>query len=69
MRTIPGHVVEVAKLPLCNMCESCPAIYDAKLNFGTSWAYLCKDCFAVWGLHTATGVGKAQRLILKRSKE
>lgn len=58
----PGHVVEMAEMPVCNFCGS-TAAWDAPTIYGP-WAYLCDECEQRYRHHPGmTGVGIGQRLI------
>jgi hypothetical protein len=59
---VGGSVVELEKLPSCQMCEN-TADYDSATIFG-SWAYLCEPHWEEWGMG-CLGVGFGQRLVLK----
>lgn len=56
----------VPELPECNIHKRdgaiVPAMYDGKTVFGP-WAYMCEQCFGVWG--AGLGMGKGQRLIVR----
>lgn len=57
--------VEVSKEFSCNMCSCTPpkkATVDGKTKLG-SWAYMCENCYKIWGV--GLGLGMGQRLILK----
>ena len=56
---------EVLKLPKCAFCGK-TAAYDSKTKNGF-WAYLCEHCFKELG--TGVGLGRGQRLILKKKVE
>lgn len=56
------EIAKVHEIPPCDFCDdSVPAAYDARMKVG-SWAYLCSDHFAEWGIGLGTGLG--QRLVL-----
>ena len=59
--------VVVDRLPNCDICSAQQvartAQYDAKLNFGSSWANLCQEHFETFGLGLGLGVG--QRLVVR----
>lgn len=65
----PHTQVEVDKLPLCDFCDQDgvkrAAYADGKLNFGTSWAYMCKPHFNVYGI--GLGLGKGQKLVKRQT--
>lgn len=48
------------ELPMCDICHSKKAAYDAKTVHGP-WAYLCESCFKKVGV--GLGLGKGQKLI------
>jgi hypothetical protein len=62
--------VKMSVIPPCDLCghfvsqgkqfETKPAAYDAATIMG-SWAYLCEEHFASYGL--GLGTGRGQRLI------
>lgn len=54
--------VKVAVLPKCDFCGK-DAKYDGKLNFGSSWAYMCEEDFKIHGI--GLGLGRGQELILE----
>ena len=66
-----AHTVLVASLPDCDICitlksrtaivEAMKAKYDGKTKLGP-WAYMCQECFEVFGL--GLGIGKGQELVL-----
>lgn len=65
--------VVVDKLPECDLCKVAPvtdppnvAAYDGKTRMGP-WAYMCEECFKVYGIGLGLGVG--QRLVLRESEE
>lgn len=67
----PGHVVDVAALPGCDICkthrpaQNVPATWDCPTIFG-SWANLCDICQPRYGAYPGrTGVGIGQRLIVR----
>jgi hypothetical protein len=55
--------VTVVRLPDCDLCGD-KAAYDSRLKNETSWAYLCEDDYARFGLGVL-GTGLGQRLVLK----
>lgn len=68
------HTVNyVTTLPDCdvhrvNKGESgVPAKYDGALNFTSSWANMCADCFAEFGV--GLGLGKGQELVVGEAPE
>jgi hypothetical protein len=54
--------VKVDRIPVCDVCNTVPAAYDAK-TAGGPWGYLCEGCFARHGV--GLGTGRGQRLILR----
>lgn len=64
--------VEVAEIPDCDIHKlskgqpGVPAEYDGATTIGP-WAYMCGECFMLYGQGLGTGVG--QRLILKRGEK
>jgi hypothetical protein len=46
----------------CNICFLLRAEYDAKTKQGP-WAYMCTECFKIWGI--GLGLGMGQKLIYK----
>lgn len=62
-----GTEVEVAFLPMCDFCDvrSTPAEYDFRTLFG-SWANGCEEHYLAYRMHKELGVGKGQRLVLKK---
>jgi hypothetical protein len=56
--------VEVTKLPQCDLCEN-KAQYDALMKDGR-WAFLCKEHWADRAMFPSLGVGKGQRLVIKK---
>jgi len=54
--------VVMAEIPKCDLCDS-KAYADGKLNFRSSWAYMCKPCFDQHG--SGLGLGKGQQLLLE----
>jgi len=66
-----GQVVQMETLPACDFCRlsgiDTRAQYDAKTNFGGSWANMCAEH---WVQHRASdqlGLGLGQKLELKPS--
>jgi hypothetical protein len=61
----PHTQVTVDALPPCDFCKQDgverEAGYDGKLNFGTSWANMCRSHFNQYGI--GLGLGKGQRLL------
>lgn len=62
--------VKVAVLPDCDIHKQAgkpatPAAYDGKTRRGP-WAYMCEECFQVWGV--GLGTGRGQLLILEEGK-
>ena len=61
-----GTAATVTKLPMCNVCDQAgkrvEAHYDGKTFFGP-WAYMCRECFPIYGV--GLGTGKGQELIVK----
>jgi len=56
---------EFSKDSVCEICKNdTKVIYDCKTSFG-SWANLCTDCFAKYGV--GLGIGKGQKYILKNN--
>lgn len=57
------------KLPNCDLCreegKSVEAEVDGRMNTG-QWAYMCKAHHKKYGV--GLGMGKGQKLVLKRSK-
>lgn len=37
-------ILEVVVAPMCNFCNTNPALYDCPTIMGGSWAYVCKEC-------------------------
>ena len=63
---MPKHEeVEVEKLPACDFCGR-TARYDGKTIQGP-WAYMCATHFEIYGI--GLGLGKGQKLILKKGDE
>lgn len=62
-------VVEVDKLPKCNICKrsgvSRDAVYDGKMKTGP-WAYMCRAHFAEFG--AGLGLGRGQELVKVKKK-
>lgn len=58
--------VTVDKLPKCSICKE-DASYDAKIRGMSSWGYLCEKHFKTMG--SGLGLGKGQKLILKKEKK
>ena len=50
--------------PTCDICNKQPAKYDGKTIMGP-WAYMCEECFKVYG--EGLGLGKGQ--VLKNDKK
>lgn len=69
--TQPHTQVVVSERPPCDFCKAdgitTPAYYDAKLNFGTSWANMCMKHFNRYAISAdpkiGLGLGKGQRLM------
>ena len=64
-----GTEVVVLELPKCQLPhtgEVPDAVYDGKPNQGP-WGYMCQRHFQVYGV--GLGVGKGQRLVLKKEEE
>jgi len=61
-----GTTATVSVRPGCDMHraagKSAPAEYDSKTHMGP-WAYMCADCFRVYG--SGLGMGRGQRLIVR----
>lgn len=60
-------VTLVSEIPDCDIHkqlrgETIPAAYDGGTRLG-SWAYMCEECFARFGLGLGEGCG--QRLVLR----
>jgi len=49
--------VKVGVLPKCGICKKRKAKYDGKTTSG-SWAYMCQECFDVYGLGLGLGLGQ-----------
>ena len=49
--------VTVRERPTCDICKQKDAIYDGRTQMG-SWAYMCNDCFAKYGVGLGTGKGQ-----------
>jgi hypothetical protein len=67
--TDDGSTAYVAELPPCDIHRhirnvEIAARYDAALRRG-GWAYMCEDCFTVYGI--GLGTGRGQRLIVAES--
>lgn len=60
-----GVCVHVDTLPTCDLCHEEPARYDAKTIHGP-WGNLCATCFGGFAASQTLGVGKGQRLTLRR---
>ena len=60
--------VEVEKDFHCDMCDSPNAIYDGKTKLG-SWAYMCNQCFKIWGVGLGTGKGQILINTTKKNNE
>lgn len=65
----PGHVVEVSKLPLCDVCSTEPATWDGPTHMGP-WAFMCQLCAEKYHVYHGikTGVGIGQRLTVRKEK-
>lgn len=61
-----GHEALVSHIPPCDLNpKHGPASYDSRLpKLGGGWGYVCGMCFHTYG-PGATGVGSAQKLILR----
>lgn len=60
--------VQVAVIPLCDICKTNPAAYDGKTTIGHGpWAYMCEFCWTTVGVGQL-GTGFGQRLVLRESK-
>jgi len=55
------YEVKVKKLPGCSFCTK-EAVYDGRTILGF-WAYMCEECWKVYGV--GEGLGAGQRLILE----
>lgn len=64
----PHTEVTVSVLPPCDIHQNDQVLaeYDAKSVMGP-WAYMCKECFAVYGV--GLGMGRGQRLVLDTTQE
>jgi len=63
---LPGHVVELPKLPSCDICGKNAAGWDGPTARG-SWAYMCSECEPTWHAYPGqTGVGIGQRLVVRQ---
>lgn len=51
--------VQIDHLPTCRFCGN-TAGYDGQTHMG-SWAYMCEDCFQIYGV--GLGMGRGQKLI------
>ena len=65
------RIARVFEYPQCDVCKvfhkrKREARYDARLDFGIAWAYLCEECFTAHG--TGLGEGKGQELVLISAK-
>jgi hypothetical protein len=56
----------VTSLPACGICGQRLAQYDGKTAFGP-WVFMCGPCFINYG--TGLGLGKGQKLVLKKGSE
>jgi hypothetical protein len=65
------RAVYVSRIPECDFCakegKHVPARYDAATNLGP-WANMCDDHFMVYARY-GLGLGKGQRLILRKDKD
>ncbi len=41
----------------CDICGKI-AVYDAKTTLEGMWAYLCEDCFEIYGIKLGLGYGQ-----------
>ncbi len=56
--------IKVHALPDCSICKKHKAKYDGKtITRSGFWAYMCQECFDIYGL--GLGLGLGQELILK----
>jgi hypothetical protein len=60
---------KVARIPSCNFCSedglTVPAQYDFKTKQGP-WAYGCADCWEEYRAYPHLGMGKGQKLVLRK---
>lgn len=64
----PGHVVAVAAIPPCDLCQNgTPAVADVATSMGP-WANVCENHWQIYGVAPGqTGVGLGQRLTLREA--
>lgn len=65
-RVTVGHLPDCDLHTMVHKQPGIPARYDARVPGGTSWAYLCEECFTRVGARLGTGFG--QRLMLEGEK-
>lgn len=51
----------------CDMCSEKKAIVDGKTIRGP-WAYMCRDCFELWGIGFGLGLGQKLKFKPKEKK-
>jgi hypothetical protein len=51
----------VQDLPVCDICQTSTAVYDAKTTQGP-WAYMCEPCWNAYGVGRL-GTGYGQKLV------
>lgn len=58
--------VQVSTIPRCDLCgDGTPAKYDGRMHTG-SWANMCEQHFATYGV--GLGTGRGQRLVLTKEE-
>lgn len=62
MKTINFTLTEVPELPACDFCKKKQSTFvDGKTVHGV-WAYMCKNCFSVYGIGLGQGKGQMFKL-------
>ncbi len=50
--------IKVGVLPKCNICMKHEAKYDGKTLLTGRWAYMCQECFDIYGIGLGLGLGQ-----------
>ena len=57
--------VEMDEIPMCDLCEVARALVDGRMAGRSTWAYMCDDCWQLYGCGKL-GTGFGQKLIERK---